>query len=93
MAITPEIPLSNLLSVVVVLFVHPPFARVCHAAVGFAPVEVLARVGPLVAAAVLEALVRGGEVLGVGGGVSGELVVPGESGTRVTGVLGSFVAG
>lgn len=93
MSITPEIPFSNLLSVIVVLFVHPAFARVRHAAVGFAPVEVFACVGPLVAGAVLEALVRGCEVSGVSGGIFGELVVPREGGARVAGLLGSVIAG
>lgn len=93
MAITPKIPFSDLLSMIVLLLVHPSLARIRHAAVRLAPVEVLACVRALVARAVLEALVCGSEMLSVRRSIVGELVVPDEGGASVAGLLGSFVAG
>lgn len=68
-------------------------ARVRQAAVGLAPVEVLTLVGAIISTAVVEALVGGGELLGVGLGVGRELVVPDEGVAGMTEALGGFLAG
>lgn len=93
MTIAPKVPLPNFLATVILFLVHPTVARIRHAAVRLAPVKVLALVGAVVALTVLEALLLVGELLGVGLGVGGELVIPDEVAAGVPEALGGVVAG
>ena len=76
-SVRPEIPLADLLPAVIARLVDPGLGGVGEGAAGAGPVEVLALVGPLVAGAVVQAAVGGGETVGPVLGVGGEVGGPG----------------
>ena len=64
MSVRPEIPLPDLLPAVVARLIDPRLGRVGEGPAGAGPVEVFALVGPLVAGAVVQTVVGGGEAVG-----------------------------
>lgn len=78
MPVAAEIPLTDLLTMIILLLVHPAPAGPGHTPVRLAPVKIFTLAGPVLPVAVLETLVGGGNMPSVRRGVGGELVVPGE---------------
>lgn len=93
MTISPKIPLTDLLAMIILLLVHPHLASGFYAAIWLAPRQVFALAGALVAAAVLQAFVGAAEILRVCCGVVFEFVVPGEIGACVAGGFGDVATG
>ena len=77
MPVRAEIPLPDLLPAVVARLVDPRLGRVGEGPAGAGPVEVFALVGPLVAGAVVQTVVGGGEAVGPVLRVGGEVRGPG----------------
>lgn len=93
MPIRTEIPLPDLLPMIILLLIHPHLAAPLDAPLRFAPRQVLALTWSLVAAAMLEPLVGAAEVLRVGRGVFFQFVVPDEVRAVVAGGFGDVAAG
>ena len=76
MAITLKVAVPNLLPAVITLLIHPRLCRVRELPPGADPVQVFAFVGALVARAVVETVVGGGEAVSPFLGVVGEVGIP-----------------
>lgn len=85
-----KVTLPNLLAMIILLLIHPTLTCSLETAVRLAPVEILALVGALVAAAVLKTFIGAAEVLSIGSRLFGEVVVPLEIGAAMTAGLGSI---
>lgn len=93
MPIRPEIPLPDLLPMIILLLIHPHLAPRLDAPLRFAPRQVLALARSLVPRTVLQPFVGAAEVLRVGRGVFFQFVVPDEVGAVVAGGFGNVAAG